>query len=260
MSVEEKVLIPKRGYLASFEADETIDIFGQVDGRILRVLVEEGQQVEEGQIVVELDKRQIDTALREVKSKDLKHAMQWVRDQCNVRSLVAGEVLSIHVRPGQNVGGLLGAIGPTKMMTIMPKNAPLSLQAKVNLEDASFLKEGSDVLLEARGASGPVPGWVRSFTPQETHALLEFEWDGELTWTPKVFQMVKVDVQLPATKAGPVVPLEALRKVEDGWVVLLSRNKTVVEQAVELGMDEGEWVQVLEGLSLGDTILVGGAQ
>jgi len=256
VAVEERSLKPKKRFLARFEPEKTRMVHSQADGRVLRILVEEEQRLEEGQIVVELDKRQVDRALKEVDSDEVIQGLKWLRSACDIRSPISGKVLSIHVRSGQNVGGVWGALPTTNIITVMPDSGELLLKALVSFEDAELLKEGTEVVLEAPGAIEGTKGTVLNQVPGKKYVAVQFTWEGDLPWSPEVYQLVKVDLLLPETKPGPSLPLEALERREEEWFVRLSRGGDVVEQSVLLGMDDDRWVQILEGVSCGDTVLL----
>ena len=256
VAVEERTITPRKRFLARFEPGETVPVHSHVDGRVLRVLVEEGQRIEEGQIVVELDKRQVDRALKEVDSEEVRNGLKWLRKECDIRSPVSGKALSIHVKPGQDVGGMWGALPTTKVLTLMPEGAGLVLKARLSQEDAESVQQGGELSLDARGSMESAKGVVLNVVPERYHVTVELGWEGDLPWRPEVDQLVKVDLVLPAAEPGPAVPLEALERREGNWFVRLSRDGAAVERSVVLGPDDDRWVRILEGVSRGDTVLV----
>lgn len=69
---------------------------------------------------------------------------------------------------------------------------------------------------------------------------------------------VHVDQQVSVTKDALVVPAEAVQADIKGYYVYLVRNGHVAQTSVTIGQRKGDFVQILNGLKLGDTVVTAG--
>ena len=107
---------------------------------------------------------------------------------------------------------------------------------------------------EKRMSSATGPG--QALREQGTQALLKGQYDRAEKLFPGSY--VQIELRLRQIRDALLVPTQAVIPVLKGQTVLVRRNGVVVSVPVKLGLRSASAVQVLSGLSAGDTVLTTG--
>ena len=158
----------------SLEAKDTYDITSLVEGEIIEADFEEGDMVEEGQVLYRIDpsdmERELDSADRSLESaqKSLEDAKKEYSDLAAefsgnlYRSKVSGYVKTINVTSGDNVGGQGGTeIGELYNDTIMEVKIPFLTG------EANALSVGAQGILTIADTGEQLPGQITSIANLE---------------------------------------------------------------------------------------------
>jgi RND family efflux transporter MFP subunit len=255
-----------------------------IRGRVVRVLVEEGDRVEAGQPLAQLDDReaaarvaeaearatyaQDDLArIRTLVARDIAARAQLDRaesearaaraladaslrrlDDFMVRAHADGTVLRRDVEPGQiaDVPDALFWVGEPR---------PLRVNAEVDEEDIARIQVGQRVLLRADAFPGQaLPATVVQITPKGDTARKSYRVRMSLPDdTPLHIGMsVEANIVLREEPAAVLIPPAALR---DGHVFVIEKEQ-VRRRGVTAGVVGPRAVEIRDGLHAGDAVVL----
>jgi RND family efflux transporter MFP subunit len=274
------------------EPIRSIGINAQVGGALLRVAVEEGDVVSAGQVLAEIDSRELEAQLasaeatlevakrvaersQQLRDQQINTVAEYERDQAaytaarasrdqlrtrvgfaTVRAPVAGVVLDKRIEQGDIV------TGQTRLFTIGDVST-LVVRVPVSELDVGGLKQGDHVPLTLDAFPDRVlAARVRRVFPSaDTLTRLI---PVEIALTPEAARGVKpgylarVNMQLDPRSNVLMVPTPAVLEDPSGAVVYLARaGKAVRTRVIRGGTFQGR-VEIVSGLSPGDSVIVAG--
>ncbi len=276
---------------ASLEAEKQVDILAKAAGQITRLLVEEGDWIERGQLVAVLDGETQRVALEEAtlrarrleleyeRSKKLydqqgisdreiqdvrfryeqaasqQKAAQLGLDYTSIEAPFSGRIAERYVAPGQHlsIGSPLFSIvdaDPLLARIFLPEKEAVHIAPAQTV----VISPDSQTDLELRGEVLRIAPIVdrRTGTVKVTCQIA-----GEATrLRPGSFVRVKVQTDLHA--GVPVIPSRAL--VPEGGEVYVYKalSDSVVKTSISTGYTDGDFVEVLSGLELGERVVTVG--
>lgn len=269
-----------------------VGVTSQVGGALLRVPVEEGSRVSRGDILAELDSRELDAQLRAAqanltlarttaeRSEQLRQngvvtAAEYERDQATlvsaeatvaqletrvgftkIRAPIDGVVTQRFVQAGDIVGG------QTRMFTVADV-ATLVTQLPVSELEVPRLKEGSSVEVQVDALGGrAVPGSIRRIFPAADSVSrlvpVEIAISSAERWQLKPGYSVRVTLQLDERDNALVIPTRAVVGAAGSQSVYVIRDGRAERRRVRVGLDVDGRMEVFEGLAAGDTIITTG--
>lgn len=175
-------------------------------------------------------------------------------------------------RRNVEVGGLASAGIPAVVLVDIDR---VYVKGSISQGYVNAVKPGDQVLVEVSSRSAPFPGVVHTISPAADGAGLfpvRVQIDNpDHQLKPGMFATVRI----PVARADDavVVPVNALVRHGDGRAVFTVEPASGAEGAgsagqqrsgvarlrpVELGVEDGDWVQVLDGLQEGEWIVVAG--
>ncbi len=155
------------------------------------------------------------------------------------------------------------AAAGTPLLTIMDTTM---LLAKLHLAQrtAQLLKVGDQGSVTLPGVTRPVSARVSLVSPALDPGSTTLE-----VWLQldnreghyKVGTPVRASIAAHTTANALIVPAAALLTAQDGakYVMLLGTDSTARKRAVKIGITDGDQVEILDGLAVGDTVITGGA-
>ena len=172
-------------------------------------------------------------------------------------SPITGKVLARYVESAKPV-----AVGEALLELGNPDD--LDVVAEFLSQDAARLHEGSPAWIEAWGGP-PVAARIRRISPsgrlkvsalgvEERRVEVWLDPTEPLTGAGHGFQ-VEVRVQLAEAPASLRVPVEALMREAEGWRVWRVVEGRAVATPVEVGITDGRWRVVQQGLAEGDVVV-----
>ncbi|MBN6151619.1 efflux RND transporter periplasmic adaptor subunit [Xanthomonas sp. AmX2] len=275
---------------AALEARAESQVVAKTSGVALAVLAEEGQQVRAGQPLVRLDPdrarlavAQSEAQLRKLEN-NFRRSQQLVGQQlvsaadvdqikydlANVRA--QHQLATLELSYATVVAPISGVIASRSIKTgnFVQINTPIfrivddsRLEATLNVpeRELSTLRAGQPVTLLADALPGKTfVGKVDRIAPVVDsgsgtfRVVCAFE-EGAEALQPGMFGRVRIDYDQRADAL--VVPRLAL--LDDGDpAVFRVRNGKVARVPVKLGYGEGPWVEIREGLQMGDQVVTAG--
>lgn len=293
--VAKEARIEKKKELRRLSGDvnawELLPLSFKVGGRVSKVLVEEGEEVKEQQLIAIMDARdywltrnlarsQVEAlkphldraeslyesnALPKSELDKLTGKMRAARIQqrqaqaqlsyVRLRSPISGVILKRLVGTGDMVG-------PSRPVIAVARMKPVKVVFPVPQGDLKYFEKGMEIVLEASGVEGEFTGKVHHVgyaadASTRTFPVTLAVPNPELTLRVGMIVSARVTV---AEHEGIFVPLSAVtRDVKgDTSVLVVSNEGKAMSRKVVLGIRVGEDVQIKDGVSIGNRIIVEG--
>jgi membrane fusion protein (multidrug efflux system) len=277
---------------ANLVSDNEVKVLTESDGRIARLLVDEGDWVNKGQTLATLDREDtgIDLAKRQVKSENTRLAYErgermlreglisqetfeklrmendmarqevaearYVIGKTAIRAPFSGRITSRIVEQGQHVriGEELFSLAdfdPLVAFIHLPEKEVLGLKA--GRETRITLKADETVRFRGRirqispvvdPATGTVKVTVEAMTP--------------LPAAVRPGGFVTIDVVRESRPDAVLLPRQAVLRELQSAHVFVAKNGIAEKRAVQLGLEEGERLEVLAGVKAGERVIVAG--
>ena len=279
---------------AEVRADQKATLYAKVSGYVRKVLVDKGDRVRRGQEVAEIESPDVDEALRAAEAElalrrkiserteklaPTGRVSQQEREQAEEAVNVAqAAVAKARADKGYEIlrapfdgivtgrfadpGALLpAATGSTSSAQPLIEVADLSkLRIALNLaqDEAMRVRVGDEVNLQASPDQPPFTARISRMThaldPRTRTMLCEID----VVHPPQgLYPGAFVETRLPLRgNPRPLVPAEALVSVGGQLMVPLVENDRVHFQRVRLGADDGQEVEVVDGLRGGELVAV----
>lgn len=294
VSVAAAALAPVSSYIsatANLVAEQEVKIVAEADGRIARLLVDEGQYVRKGQPLATLVSDDAEIALakatvrannarvgyeraREMMSKDLlskgdydKAALEkdvanqevaearWRVGKTTIRSPFDGRLTERVVNQGQH-------LRPGDTLFTVTDFDPLVARLYLPEKDVLALRAGKEVRIRLKAADQiAVKGRIRQISDVVDPATGTVKVTVEAVNPPPALRsgaFVTVDIIRETRPNAIVVPRESVvRELRDAHVFVAEGNVAKKRQ-VTLGLEEGAVVQAISGVKPGDRIIIAG--
>jgi HlyD family secretion protein len=167
-----------------------------------------------------------------------------------VKAPVAGKIIARNAK----LGAVATAAG--EPMFVIVRDGELELRADVAEADVLRLAKDQRVKLRAVGMSEALTGHVRlvepTINPTTRLGRARIEIDDEAALRSGMFVEAEITV---AERDGLAVPLTALAASAEGISVLRVVDGVVERVPVRIGIREGAYVEILEGLSAGEQVV-----
>ena len=279
---------------ATLEPEKEATVLAKLSGQVTRILVEEGDWVQEGTLLAELDGAEQQVGLEEAaaRAKGLELELERIRslhdrdlasdkalndaqaeyDQAEanrksnelfvqytrVRAPFSGQISSRRVDPGQNV-----ATG-RELFQIVDRS-PLLARIYLPEHNVVDLRTGQEIWVESDGAADgeavALPGQVLRIAPVvdtrtgTVKITCQFD-DQDARLRPGSF--VRVRVQTGVHEDVLAIPKRALLPEGTETFVFRAVADSVVKVPIETGFADADFVEVIEGLTQGDRIVTVG--
>ncbi len=165
-----------------------------------------------------------------------------------IRSPIDGLIIEKHIARGES-------LNPDADIFVLADLSNVWAEVVVYAQDLTRVREGARVTIRSDDLgkeSEGVVSYIGQLVGEETRsarAIVEIP-NASRDWRPGLY--VTVDVIEAVTEVAVAVPLEAVQTFRD-WQVVYGKHGNVYEiKPVELGRNDGEWVEVLSGLNAGD--------
>jgi RND family efflux transporter MFP subunit len=272
----------------------TVGVNAQLPGALLSVRVEEGDRVSAGQVLAEVDAREIAAQVRGAEAalglaeatlerserlwrERIIIAAEYERDRAalvaaqasldqlrtrlgyaSVRAPMAGVITEKRVERGDVVQGQtrLFSVADVSMLVVRVHVSELDV-AGVSVGDAA------DVTVDARGAARYRGTVRRVFPAADTTTRMvpvEVALAGAAVRQLKPGFMARVTFQLGERPSVLLAPARAVVGPANSRAVFVVRGDRVERRGVRVGQTSGGRVEVLEGLAAGDSVVVAGME
>jgi HlyD family secretion protein len=168
-----------------------------------------------------------------------------------VKAPVAGKIVARNAK----IGAIATAAGDP--MFVITRDSALELRADVAEADILRLAPGQKAQLRAVGMAGLLEGTVRLVEPaidpvtRLGRARITVDTASDL----RTGMFVEADI-LAAEREALAVPVTAIGSLPEGSTVMRVKDGTVERVVVKTGIRDGGMVEIIEGLSAGDQIVM----
>jgi len=274
---------------ANLDARQSATIVSETGGEVLSLLVEEGDQVHKGQVLARLDAERARLSLAQqaaterrlahenerqqmlearhmvsaeaVERTRFDHAAQTAQmdlarlsvSRAEIRAPFSGVITRRHIKPGQ----MLTTSTPAFDIADFSQ-----LEARLSIPEAALI----DVAVgqSAELSADAFPGRSFGARVDRVAAVVDAQsgtapitLDIAEAGTPlRPGQLVRVTITLDRIQDALLMPRAALVSDAQGPAVFVVEKGIVHRRAVKLGASQGDLVQVLEGLALGNEVAV----
>ncbi len=276
---------------ATLQPEKEADVLAKIDGEIRRILVEEGDWVNERQVLAELDGARQQVELEEAEArcralrldlertealkeqelaseKDLhdaqaqfdqaaaqRKAVQLQVDYTQIRAPFAGQVTQRYVDPGQTV-----ATG-TKILALVDRD-PLLAEIHVPEKQAGRIVPGQDVVISPdTDLTRSAPGQVLRVAPivdARTGTVKITCQVSDYAQTLRPGSFVRVQVRTDMRTNVLAIPKRALLPEGGETYVFCAEADSVRKVAITTGLTNHTLVEVTSGLEEGDRVVTVG--
>ncbi len=276
---------------ANLVAENQVKILSEVEGRVSQLFVEEGDFVKRGQLLATLanDDQKIAVKKAELKETNARLAFergedligkelisreefdkftmeheiarqelaeaQWALEKTTVRSPFGGQIsermtqVGKHVRPGDE-------------MFQVTDFDPLIARIFLPERDVIGLEVGRDVRIDLNAEAGTrFSGRIRQISPVVDTATGTVKVTIESSDPPDAVRpgsFVTVNIVRTTHEGALLLPREAVLRELQSAHVFLAADGQAVKRQIELGLEEGDFVEALSGVVAGEQVIVAG--
>jgi membrane fusion protein (multidrug efflux system) len=272
----------------------SVGVNAQLGGALLSVRVEEGDVVRQGQVLAEIDSRELRAQVRSAEAalalakstaersavlykERIVTAAEHERDQAaltaaqasldavrtrlgyaQVRAPTSGIITDKRAEAGDVVGA------QARLFTIADISM-LVVRVQVSELDISGISVGqsADVLVDALG-DAKFRGTIRRIFPAADSITrmvpVEIGLAGPAIARLKPGYLARVTVKLGERPGVLLTPLSSVVGSRDARAVFLLHGTKVERRLVRVGQASGEVVEILDGITEGDTVVIAGAE
>lgn len=276
---------------ANLVPENQVQILAEWEGRVASLTVEEGDAISKGSVLAELARQDGEIALSKTKvqaennrlafersqrllkqelisqetfdsaklayelaKQELAEA-EWRLEKTFIRTPFGGRITERLVQPGQHVR-------PGDHLFSVADFDPLVARIYLPEADVLELEEGRTVQIALRAASDiAFEGRIRQISPVVDTATGTVKLTIEARDVPRQVRpgaFVRIDIVRQTVADAVLVPREAVVRELQKAYVFVAKDGVAEKRTVELGMEERGWLQTVEGVAVGDQIIVAG--
>ncbi len=267
---------------------EEVQIFSEITGRIQKINFKEGQRVQKGAILV-----QVDTDILRAQRKQLKVQLELAqKDENRKKSLLAAKGISteeyersfaslasiqaeiglidVQISKGEIRAPFAGRIGlrrvsdgayisPTSLITTLVKDDEVKIEFSISERYASLVKPGQMVSFNTESDQvfkAAVYAYESTISTDSRMLTVRASMKNVANLFPGTF--VSVEYNLGQEKDAMMIPAGSVIPVLKGQKIMVVRNGVVVDVPVELGIRTSDKVQITGEIQPGDQVLTSG--
>jgi RND family efflux transporter MFP subunit len=276
---------------ANLVAEDQVKVLSEAEGRVERLLVEEGDLVSKGQVLAVLvqDEAKIALSKVELKASNANAALErakgthdqglisaeaydklqmeyevarqevaeaeWLLAKTVIRSPFSARVTERFITQGQH-------LRPGDELFTVADYDPLVARIYLPESDVIELEEGRKVRIAlAANAELNFTGRIRQIAPVVDTATGTVKVTVEAVKPPTGVRpgaFVSIGIVREQHPAALLLPRESVIRELRAAHVFVSEAGTAIKKAVELGLEEGDLVEVISGVAEGDNVVVAG--
>lgn len=169
-----------------------------------------------------------------------------------VKSLIAGTVIEKHITLGEYVSD-------EQDIYVIADLSSVWANVTVYARDLERIRIGQNATIEAAGISEKAEGRIDYVGPlvgeaTRTSIARIVLSNSRRVWRPGLF--VTAHVRTDVVSAQMVIPDEAIQSVRGQSVIFVEDGEGFRTQVVEIGRTDGDWTEILSGLTLRDRVVV----
>ena len=152
-----------------------------------------------------------------------------------------------------------GALTSSDALFHIIQDGEMELAANATADELAVLKTGMPAKVRVRGQHEPLSGSIRLISPQMDSGTRLGTVRIALEKQPALQNGAygEAEVQLPTQESAAALPVQAVSFADDGqaFVMLVGADNRVKRQAVNIGRQNAEWVEILSGAQAGARVV-----
>lgn len=288
--VEPQVLDNNLFATGTLLANETVDLKPEIAGKVTGLYIREGEPVSKGKLLVKLNDADLQAQLQKINAeikvsddklnryKQLLNIQGVSREEYDVasnqlQSLKAdAEVLKVQISrtnitaPFDGILGLRNIsegsyITPSQVVTTIQQLNPIKIDFSIPERYANLIKTGSTINFTTEGTAAKYTGTVFAFEPGIDAATRSLNIRARAANSGNKLRpgaFAKIELVLDKNENAIMIPTQAIVPILKGQQVFVSRNGKAEAVPVETGLRNEKMVQILSGLSKGDSVVITG--
>lgn len=268
-----------------------IDLMPEISGKVTNIYFSEGQSVNKGDVLVKINDADLQAQLLKVKTQIQLSEQKLERlkklfaingvsqeevdtqqneldgfkaDQAYIQAQINKATITA---PFSGILGLKNIsegsfVSPTTAMVSLVQVKPLYIEFSVPEKYKDLLKKGVNLTFSAETeiTSQTYSASIYAIEPTVDVNTKTIRTRAVYNGNQQFFAggFVKVYVNLGETKDALMIPTQCVIPTLKGQKVFLSKNNIAVEVPVTIGIRNDEKIQILDGISVGDTVVTTG--
>ncbi|MBK8503086.1 MAG: efflux RND transporter periplasmic adaptor subunit [Saprospiraceae bacterium] len=267
--------------------NEEVELRCEISGRLVNLNINEGKYVQKGQLIAKLNDQdlraqlkkiefeeqladQIEARQRKLLDIDAISKEEYDLAMNRVNTLGADrELLEVQLEKTEVRAPFSGYIGfknisegayitPSQSIATLVQSNPVKIDFAIPEKYTSDISVGQEVVFKVDGTADQFSAKVIAIDPKvdedlRTLRLRALANNGLGLLRPGMF--VRVDVPL-GSRQSIMIPTEAVVPVLKGKIVYLYKKGKATETPIKTGLRNDRSIQVLEGMEVGDTVIV----
>ncbi|GAA4395576.1 efflux RND transporter periplasmic adaptor subunit [Nibrella viscosa] len=268
--------------------NESVDLKAELAGRLNYLLTKEGQFVAKGELIAKINDKELRAQLLKIDLQEQRAKEVQMRQQKllaiegvskeeyaiaanNTLTLGADkDLLRAQLEKTEIRAPFSGKIGlrqvsegaflmPGTLVATLVQTNPVKVDFALPEKYAHHLRVGSAIHLSTEGDQSPVPARIAAISPLvdpslRTLTIRAVASNGAGRLVPGMF--VRVQLRLGGNTASILVPSQAIIPELKGKKVFVVRAGKAQEQFIQTGLRQEQQVQVTQGLTPGDSVIV----
>jgi membrane fusion protein, multidrug efflux system len=271
-------------------ANEEVELRSEISGKIVKILFKEGSFVNKGDLLIKINDADLQAQLRKAESKvklsvEKELRQRQLRDgnlisqeeydntisELNVNQadydLIKAQIDKTEIRaPFSGVVGLRSVsegsyVTTSTVMARLQNFNSIKVDFSIPERYSASVKTGDDLEFKISGSSNVFKAKVYAIEPKIDPGTRTLQIRAICSSTYKELipgAFANVELNLKQTSDAILIPTVSIVPELKGQKVYLYKSGIVVPQNVELGTREETRVQIVSGLSLGDTVITSG--
>lgn len=271
-------------------ANEEVDLLSEVSGKIVQILFKERSFVHKGDLLIKIYDSDLKAQLRKAESKvklseQKEYRQKQLRDgnlisqeeydntvsELNINKadydLIKAQIEKTEIRaPFNGVVGLRSVsegsyVNSSTIMATLQNLNSLKVDFSIPVRYSSFVKPGVELEFKVSGSSTVFKAKVYALEPKIDPSTRTLKIRATCSSQYKELipgAFANVELKLKEVKDAVMIPTVSIVPELKGQKVYLYKSGVVFPQNVELGVREETRVQIISGLSKGDTVITSG--
>lgn len=271
-------------------SNEEVELRSEISGKITQILFEEGRRVKKGDLLVKINDSELQATLKKNKSretlardrefryrqlleKNLTSQQEYDVQLSELNSVIAdvdftkAQIEKTEIQaPFDGVIGLRSVsvgsyISPQTRIATLQSTNPMKVDFSVPQKYFGLIREGKTIFVKLASTGRTYTGKIYAVEPKidlntrtvQARALIPNE-RNELT--PGAY--VEINIVLESLDTAVLVPTEVIVPDISGEKVFVYKNGKAFAQTVTTGIRTENEIQIVSGLSVGDTLITSG--
>lgn len=271
-------------------SNEEVDIRSEISGKITKILFEEGRFVKENDLLIKINDSELQATLKKNRSREmLARDREFRYKQLLEKSLTSQQEYDVALSELNSVladiefteaqiakteirapfDGIIGLrsvsvgsyISPsTKIVTLQNVN-PIKVDFSVPQKYSSLLRQGKSIIINLPSTNKSYNGVIYALEPKIDLSTRTVQVRAQIPntkheLTPGAY--VEIYIILEDISNAIMVPTDVVIPDVRGEYVFVNKNGFAIPQKVETGIRTENEIQILNGLNMGDSLIVSG--